>query len=205
MSGSLWALYISTSLIAALHALAPDHWIPLVQLSTAQGWPSRKRLWMTVLAGMGHVGGSVLIGCVGVLLGISLSQAAWFENQRGFVAGLLLIGFGLAYTVWGWRNLADRGHHTRRRFGAALVLTLVLGPCEPLIPLMFLAYAFGWFAIIGVGLLFGVITIAMMVSQVSLASLGIERGRRLKHLLSSHVTTGFGIVITGLAVMLLGL
>lgn len=208
MSGSLWALMGSTTLIAVLHALAPDHWIPMVNLSIAQRWTSRRLTWMTFLAGIGHVGSSVLIGGVGVLMGVTLNQLKGFETQRGLIAGLLLMGFGLGYVLWGWRQYAQQqgqeGGHSHRA-GLALLAALVIGPCEPLLPLMFLAYAFGWLAVTAVAALFSATTITMMLAQVLLARKGLCRGRWIRNFLSSHIATGLSIVVTGFAVLVLGL
>ncbi len=64
------------------------------------------------------------------------------EGKRANIARWLMIGFGVAYAVWGLK--AAHRHRSERLHGSsvttwALIVVFVLGPCEPLIPLIFLA------------------------------------------------------------------
>ncbi|MEK9137735.1 MAG: hypothetical protein AAB393_11485, partial [Bacteroidota bacterium] len=97
-------LIISTITIGVLHALAPDHWLPFVMLGRAQQWSKWKLTSVTALAGIGHVASSLLIGAIGVLLGVAAERVNLWESSRGNIASLLLIGFGVAYMVWGIKN-----------------------------------------------------------------------------------------------------
>jgi len=56
---------------------------------------------ITALCGLGHVSGSVIVGCLGLMLGSALFHLEAFETMRGDGAAWLLIGFGLAYFTWG--------------------------------------------------------------------------------------------------------
>jgi nickel/cobalt exporter len=53
-----------------------------------------------------HVSGRQALG-----LGLAVTRLEWFESWRGNIAGWLLLGFGLAYFVWGVRQaLRNRPH-----------------------------------------------------------------------------------------------
>ena len=103
---------------------------------------------------------------LGIGLGLQLASLEWLEGIRGSLAAWMLIGFGVAYMAWGlrqalrnrphthWHSHGDVTHdhlhshhedhaHLHEDRPAARSLTpwvifviFVLGPCEPLIPLL---------------------------------------------------------------------
>ncbi|MFQ5638188.1 MAG: hypothetical protein ACE5IR_09370 [bacterium] len=206
---SLAVLLVSTITIGVVHSLAPDHWVPFVGLAKSQNWSKKKLTWITLLSGIGHVGSSIVIGAIGILFGFGLTNLSGLESQRGEVAGLLLIGFGLAYAVWGLKHIRHHHHHEidpkRSTTIWALVAIFVLGPCEPLIPLMFLGAAHGWSAVVLVCGLFSAITLIMMVVQALLGYFGLSFLRLPKLELYSHAVAGVVIAFTGGMVMALGI
>lgn len=210
-AASLTVILMSTATIAVVHSLAPDHWVPFVSIGRARKWSTSRMASITLLAGIGHVGTSVLIGAVGMVLGFSLTGLESIEGNRGAVAGLLLIGFGLAYAIWGLKQLRSHAHSETDVAKSTAVWTLiaifVLGPCEPLIPLMFISAAHGWSAVLVVSALFGAITIVMMIGQALIVYLGLDMfrvGRRINHH-HSHIIAGLVIAATGAGVMFLGI
>lgn len=91
--------------------LGPDHYLPFVAMARAGGWSRARTLWVTLGCGLGHVGGSVVLGAVGIGLGVGVARLEAIELARGELAAWLLIGFGLAYATWGlWRALRNRPH-----------------------------------------------------------------------------------------------
>lgn len=88
--------------IGLFHTLVGvDHTLPFIVLARSQKWTLRKLWWVTGLCGLGHLLSSVIIGTVGIGLGVALDRLEWLEATRGGLAARLLIGFGLAYMVWG--------------------------------------------------------------------------------------------------------
>lgn len=204
----MWPLLVSTIGIAVIHALAPDHWVPFVAIGRAQNWSIRKLTFVTLLAGIGHVGSSIMLGFIGLALGFMLQGLQAFESQRGEVAGFILIGFGLAYAIWGLKQVRHGHVHVDKGKVVtiwALIAIFVLGPCEPLIPLMLLAAQHGWGGVWLVVLLFGVATIGMMLGQALLAYAGVRLlpAERLERW--THAIAGLTIAFTGLLVMALGI
>ncbi len=206
---SLAVLIWSTATIGVVHALAPDHWVPFVGIGQAQQWSKTRLIGVTLLSGLGHVGSSIVIGSLGLMLGFGLTALEAAEAHRASVAGWVLVVFGLIYAAWGLRQ-ARTPHppvSPKRTVTIwALVAIFVLGPCEPLIPLMFISAAHGWHAVLMVSVLFGSITLVMMVAQVLLGYLGVNLFKRVRinhHY--SHIIAGLVIAATGLMVMFLGL
>ncbi len=195
--------------VGLVHALAPDHWLPIAAIGRAKKWSVPKLVAITLVAGLGHIGSSVIIGSVGLALGIALSKVQAAEGSRGQIAGLLLIGFGLAYAVWGIKHA--RKHHEEHSHSRAditvwlLITVFVLGPCEPLIPLMFAGAMQGWTAVWAVTLVFGLATIAVMVTGTLLAFAGASAARLGGFERYNHAIAGAVIGLTGLLVMLVGI
>ncbi|MFA6469731.1 MAG: hypothetical protein WCW35_12590 [Bacteroidota bacterium] len=211
-------LFISAFSIGLLHALAPDHWLPFVVLGKSQEWSRWKTTRIVSLAGLGHVGSSVVIVLIGLTIGTAMEQVNGWEEVRGTAASVLMVLFGGIYTVWGimrWRNHTH--DHTYRHVHPhglrkeeivsywTLFALIVFGPCEPLIPLIFAAIPYGWIVISAVFILFGTVTVLMMLLQVHLAMLGLSWMKF--HFLNdaSHITAGVVIILTGLAIMIFGM
>jgi hypothetical protein len=202
-------LLLSAISVGMLHALAPDHWLPFVMLGRAQKWSQWRLALSTILAGLGHVTSSLLIGAIGVLLGMAAERVNLWESTRGNIASLLLIGFGLAYMVWGIKNYGKKHSHAMPHAKTVSYWTLfaliVFGPCEPLIPLLFVGYGYGWTAVFLVFLLFGLATIGMMLLQVHLVYYGVSllRGHWVEH--ASDIMAGGVIAMTGVMIRIFGI
>ncbi len=108
-SSSLIALAAVTGLV---HTLAgPDHYLPFVVLARARSWSVAKTTVVTVLCGVGHVLGSVLLGAIGIAVGAAIFRLEMIESARGDLAAWAMIAFGLAYAVWGWRRKVRGKRH----------------------------------------------------------------------------------------------
>ena len=209
MNKSYILLLLSTLSIGFLHSLAPDHWMPFAVIGKAKKWSKTKLMTVTFVSGIGHVGSSILLGCIGILLGFSLSHMTAVEAQRSAIGLWLLIGFGVAYTLWGIKRAHDYKHeHIDTKDIDKKTVTMwtlfavfVLGPCEPLIPLMFLATEYGWAGILVASLVFSVVTIFMMMIQTMLAYFGIQLVRHDIADRYSHAFAGLVIVLTGVFIM----
>ena len=113
MTSEIIVLCFSAAAIAFVHTiLGPDHYLPFIAMARAREWSRQKTLRVTLACGVGHMVGSVVLGVVGITLGFRLSSLEWLESARGNFAAWLLIGFGLAYAVWGWRQAYRNRPHT---------------------------------------------------------------------------------------------
>ncbi len=88
----------------------------------------------------------------------------------------------------------------------SLFIIFVLGPCEPLIPLLMApAYAMDWFVVVAVVALFAFVTIGTMLAVVTIGYYGMKLrfGNFLER--NVHVVAGMTICLSGLAIQLLGI
>lgn len=236
MEGSTLLLSGTAVTIGFIHTLVgPDHYIPFIVLGEARKWTTRKTMFITFLCGIGHVLSSVILGLVGIAAGISLSRLEFFESFRGNMAAWLLIAFGLVYLIISLRNIyrsKKHMHEHRHPDGTShmhehdhhhshthvhlsdrknltpwiLFLIFVLGPCEPLIPIvMYPAAENNFHAVIIVSLLFSVVTIGTMMSIVLAFRLGLSHINLRPLERYVNVIAGATILVSGLAIQFLGL
>jgi hypothetical protein len=201
--------------VGALHTLAPDHWLPFAALARAQGWSTGKTARITFLCGFGHVTVSALLGLLGLAFGRAVFESAGQKMEA--VAGILLIGFGLAYGVWGLRRAAgrrvhghthahyDHVHDAARTTAWSLFLLFCADPCVAVIPLLFAAAPLGPAPTAGIVLLYEAATIGTMIGLVLPARAGVSRLRFpwLDHW--GDAVAGGLIAATGVVVMALGI
>lgn len=87
-----------------------------------------------------------------------------------------------------------------------LFVIFVLGPCEPLIPLIMLpALQHSTLGVISVTSVFGIVTILTMTSIVMLMSTGLKFIKLEKMERFNHAFAGSTILLSGLAIQVLGL
>ena len=209
MNTELALLCVTAASIGFFHTLAgPDHYLPFIVMSRARRWSLAKTSLITFLCGIGHVLGSVVIGVLGiVLLKVGVSRLEALEAVRGNIAAWLLIGFGLAYLVWGIHSAIRNRPHThlhshsgedthshshthgdvhahvhgeeKKNITPWILFTIfVFGPCEPLIPiLMYPAYNNSIWGLALVATVFSVVTVATMLCVVMLSSWGVSFAR----------------------------
>ena len=236
MNSEIFVLMITAASIGFVHtALGPDHYVPFIALSKSEKWSNLKTTLITLLCGTGHVLSSIVIGVVGFLIGSSLFSLESIEAFRADIAGWLLISFGLIYAIWGIRqSILNRTHthiHThedgtvhqhshnhqtdhahvhasesKKLTPWLIFIIFVLGPCEPLIPLLiYPAASHNFLAVIGVASIFTIVTLLTMLMMVFVGIFGLSFfpvERIQKHI---HALAGISILICGISIQFLGL
>jgi sulfite exporter TauE/SafE len=232
MHGELTILIITAVTVACLHTITgPDHYLPFVALSKSRNWPVGKTIFWTIICGCGHVWSSVLLGLGGAAIGWSLSKISWLESVRGGIAGWALLGFGLIYATWGLiRARRNRPHKHfdiyddgsvyvyEHKHGAAvqqkdrhavtpwvLFIIFVLGPCEPMIPLLYFPAAKNsWPAMFALIIAYTVFTLLTMVVMVLMGYYGLSFLKPQKAERYVHVLGGLTIFLCGATMVFLG-
>jgi len=231
LSLSLLAAAVGVAVIHTL--LGPDHYLPFVMLSRARKWSLARTLTVTLACGVGHVASSVVLGGIGVAAGLAIGRMEGMEGFRGDLAAWALVAFGLAYMLWGLRvGLRQRhglephehdghvhlhgcgvGRHSHAGEGVgrdttfwALFIVFVLGPCEPLIPLFMVPASRGeWGTAGGVAVVFGLVTVGVMLTVVALGWSGLARLKLGALERWTHALAGGTLAAAGLAVVFFGL
>lgn len=125
ISREIWMLAGTAASLGLVHTvIGPDHYLPFIVIGRARHWTLRKTLFVSFLAGLGHILSSVVLGFLGIALGIAVAKLEGVESTRGAIAAWLLIGFGLAYFAWGlrraWRSRPHSHPHLHDREEASV-------------------------------------------------------------------------------------
>ena len=178
------ALVMAAAAVGSMHTLAPDHWVPFAAIARAERWSARRTALVTALCGLGHVTVSAVLGLASAWLGLELVQA--LGRRLEAVAGVLLIGFGVVYGLWGVHTSLRRGWHEHghgqlhwhsgphghshpggsRMTAWTLFLLFSADPCVAVIPLVFAAAPLGWASVLSVAGAYEVATIGTMIALV---------------------------------------
>ena len=205
----------SAASIGFVHTLlGPDHYLPLVAMAKTNGWSAPKTASYVAVCGVSHLLGTILIGALVFLLGFAFLNLETLQSIRGDFAGWFLLSFGAIYFAWGmnWaiRERRMGGKRTNANFARctpfALFLFFILGPCEPLIPLMSLgSESAEVFSSILVVSAFCGATLLTMLLCVMFFYYGVSRfSIFLKFENYMHAATGLIILICGCAIQFLG-
>ena len=91
--------------IGVVHAVLPDHWVPLAVVARAEKWSMARLATASSIAAVGHILASILLGALVALVGLQFQKQ--IETQQGHIVGGVLILTGLGFLVWG---VSGRGH-----------------------------------------------------------------------------------------------
>jgi len=229
-------LLVTAASVAFLHTiLGPDHYIVFTAMGKARAWSLSRTLQITLICGLGHILGSVIIGTVGILAGAQLASLVEIEGLRGNLAGWALLAFGLVYFSWGLKKAGrsrrhshvhihedvvhdhEHDHHAdhshvhdagaRRSITPwAIFILFVLGPCEALIPLfMYPAAQQNAGLVVAVALVFGLVTLVTMLACVVATTIGLQKLKLPSTGRYAHAVAGASILVCGVAISVIGL
>ena len=173
------SLLTGTFILAAIHALIPNHWLPLVAVARAEGWKKKEITTVTLLAAGAHVFGTIVLGLVLGYIGKSLQEE--YGRAITVAAAVLLIVFGLIYfTV----NLPHHHHNTQKDVSAyersktkwiwIFIGMMFLSPCLEVESLFLSAGAFGMGAVFSMAAVYAVVSILGIWLLVSLGIKGVN-------------------------------
>jgi sulfite exporter TauE/SafE len=216
--------------------MGPDHYLPFIVMSRSGKWSYKKTIWITILCGFGHVLSSVALAMIVIVLGLTVLNLELIESVRGSIAGWALITFGLVYMVWGIKRSFKNKVHVHRHLHTdgklhehkhahtanhshlheetgkinitpwILFLIFILGPCEPLIPLlMYPALNNNISGVILVTAIFTMVTLVTMLGIVLISFYGIDLlpYKRLERY--THAIAGLTLFLCGFGIQFLGL
>ncbi len=229
MSNEIAILAGTAASIGFFHTLfGPDHYLPFIFMAKARKWSMFKTTWVTAACGVGHVGSSILLGGIGFAFSVAIADLVSIEGFRGNLAAYAFVLFGLVYFIWGIRRAllnkphkhrhihkdgtlhvhehthTDEHDHTHKTSITPWVLftIFVLGPCEPLIPvLMYPAAESSTSGMIFIAAIFAIVTVATMLGVVLLATFGLNIVNLGKLERWSHALAGAIVFLSGMAII----
>lgn len=172
-------LLLGTLLLGLVHALIPNHWLPLVAVAKAERWSKKELTKVSFLSALAHVSGTVLLGIV--LGNVGQTLAHHYDKYVHFIAPVLLIVFGLIYFTI---NLPHHHHSkqqdveafkkSKRRWILIFVAMMFLSPCLEVESLFLSAGAYGMNHVFAMALAYAIVSVFGIMALVLFAFQGIK-------------------------------
>jgi cytochrome c biogenesis protein CcdA len=199
----MFTVIAGTVLLAFVHALIPNHWLPLVAVARAENWKQKDVTLITFMAALGHVLGTVALGLVLGAIGKELQQE--YGGIIHVVSSILLIVFGLIYyTV----NLPHHHHssqkdvaqykRSKRKWILIFIVMMFLSPCLEVESLFLSAGAYGMGLVTLLSVIYAIVSISGILLLVNLGYKGVN-------LLSAHFIEHNEKRISGIVLILVGI
>jgi nickel/cobalt exporter len=194
-------LITGSLILSVLHALLPNHWLPVLAISKKEKWTIGQTTSVTLISGIAHSLSTVLIGVAIGVIGVRLSSTV--ENFTQYIMPGALAAIGLFYIYQ--HNRHKHFHlHTQPDVKAKgkVILTLAVAmffsPCFEIEAYFLLAGTHGWQMIALLALLYSFVTVCGMVLWVRLTYKGLLKlnWHTLEH--NAGIITGVTLLITGI-------
>jgi nickel/cobalt transporter (NicO) family protein len=208
--------------LSFIHALIPNHWVPLIALSKTEKWTKKETFLATFITGFSHTLSTIIIGIVVGFLGIKLAKS--FELLTEIAAPIILLVIGLVYVIIDLVGSGRHGHHhghhhvhhydhthfnpkelsykpkkTKSAIIISISIAMFLTPCIEIEAYYFQASTIGWIGILIVSSVYLLITLTIMFSLVYLGLIGINRFK--SHYLEHHERRITGVVLIMIALI----
>jgi len=184
---NLFAYVIGAALVGILHMSAPDHWLTLCVLARNKKWAPKKLFGVSFMTAIGHVGLSVAMGLVVVVIGLVFSHLISYYLDTGI--GLVMVGAGLVVGVIPLlrkdkphHHDHDHDHDEEKKFGKLTskigyfaILGAALSPDPSIIPIYLSAISAGFYFALELSVVFAVASIATLLLLVQLGTVGLAK------------------------------
>jgi putative Mn2+ efflux pump MntP len=161
--------------VALVHAILPNHWLPFVLIGSVEKWNRKRILGVLTLAGVGHILVTAGLGFITAFIGKEVIERIELKIP---IASIILLTFGIIYIILNLRKHKHTHSHSKhRKFTTAfsLFLMLTLTPCEPMIVVYFTMGTFGLKFLILLTLVMAITTLCGMLTLTYFTLLGYER------------------------------
>ena len=198
----MFSILTGSLLLSLLHAVIPNHWLPVLAIGRKENWTINEVSRVTFLSGLAHALSTIIIGIIIGLLGLKLTESV--QHFSHIVAPLVLILLGLFFIYQHHRHKHFHLHNkpkptfSKKKIIVTLVVAMFFSPCMEIEAYFLLAGSFGWYAIITIALLYLVVSVSGMVIWIRLAYKGIVKlnWHKLEH--NAGIITGLTLIVTGI-------
>ncbi len=195
-------VFIGSAVLSMLHALLPNHWLPIITLGRQQNWTLRETLFTTAVGALAHSLSTILIGAAMGYLGHKLSMK--FEIFISILAPLILVSMGVFFI---YQHHAHHHFHlstkklmaikSRWKLIAAITIAMMFSPCMEISGYFLYAGAKGFEHVVLISILYASCTVVGMLIWVWWLYPHIQKldWHALEH--KAGLVAGWVLVITG--------
>lgn len=206
MNSTLFASVAATGFVVAfLHAALPTHWLPFVLVGRAQKWSTGRTLGVTLLAGLGHVSLTIVLGLAVVAAG--LVAEPHLGHAFHWIIGGVMAAIGVFYLLRGRHRHATldgaRPFASDRAAITALVVLLTLSPCEAFLPYYLAGMEHGVAGFLTLSAVLLIATSAGMLLFTGLSLAGFNRLGLARLEQYEEIILGVALIVIGAAVAFL--
>ena len=195
-------IIIGSLLISLLHAVIPNHWLPVLAIGRKEGWSLAETSCVTFIAGMAHVISTVIIGILLGMIGSELTHH--IDHFTHAIGPSVLILIGLYFVRQHYKH-----HHfhlekirvakkAKRAIIFALIIAMFLSPCLEIEAYFLLAGSNGWFMLVAIAAMYSIITIAGMLIWIRIVYKGLLKLNWHKWEHNAGIITGLVLIVTGI-------
>jgi len=198
----MYQIIIGSLLISLLHAVIPNHWLPVLAIGKKEGWTLSETSRVTFVAGLAHVISTVIIGFILGLIGSKLSDH--IDNFTRIIGPIVLILMGLYFV---WQHYIHHHFHlhnerlekkTKRSIILALIVAMFFSPCLEIEAYFLLAGAKGWYFMAAIALMYSFVSIAGMLIWIRIGYKGLKKLNSHKWEHNAGIVTGIVLIVTGI-------
>ncbi len=194
-------LITGSLILSVLHALIPNHWLPVLAISRKENWTLSQTTSVTFISGLAHALSTVLIGVVIGVVGVELSSIV--VSFTHYIAPGILISIGLFYIYQHHRHKHFHLHaqpvvEAKGKVIVTLAIAMFFSPCFEIEAYFLLAGTQGWWMILLLASLYTIVTVSGMVLWVRLTYKGLVKlnWHALEH--NAGIITGITLLLTGI-------
>lgn len=190
-------------IISLLHALIPNHWLPIIAIGRQHKWSINEVTQITFITALAHILSTVIIGVILGSVGHKLAHN--IEHLTHTIAPIILIIMGLVYI---YRHYKHKHFHlhgspvfgtTKRSIIITLSIAMFMSPCMEIEALFLMAGTKSMALLASISLVYAVATLVGMLILVRFAYKGLLKfdSHKLEH--NAGIITGAILILTGLS------
>lgn len=198
----MFSIITGSLIISLLHAVIPNHWLPVIAIGRKEQWSLTEITKVTFTCALAHGFSTILIGVALGFLGATLGDGV--THFTSIIAPIILICLGLIfiYRHHKHRHFHINGEMKKKKSKAAIIAALVIAmffsPCLEIEAYFLLAGTQATWLVWLIAILYLLITTTGMVLLVRFAYKGLLKlnWHSLEH--NAGIITGITLVATGI-------
>jgi putative Mn2+ efflux pump MntP len=197
----MYSIITGSLIISLLHAVIPNHWLPVIAIGKKEKWTLDEVLKVTLICALAHGTSTVLIGVILSFIGSELEEN--ISHFTHIIAPIILIVIGLIFIYRHHRHKhfhvdgAIQKKKTKAAIITALVIAMFFSPCIEIEAYFLLAGTQATWLVWFIALLYLLITTTGMMLLVKLAYKGLLKLNWHSLEPNAGIITGATLVATG--------